>query len=100
VVVAHAGMGTILTCLELGKPILIFPRQAALGEQRNDHQLATAERFRERGDVHVAMEEDELAALLDRVDNLKAAARLGSRASDELLTAIRAFIGEGRTPTS
>ena len=42
VVVAHAGMGTILSALQWEKPILVMPRRASLGEQRNEHQLATA----------------------------------------------------------
>ena len=41
-IVAHAGMGSILTALKYRKPMLIMPRQASLGEHRNDHQLATA----------------------------------------------------------
>ncbi len=53
-IVAHAGMGTILTALEMGKPLLVMPRRAALGEHRNDHQLATASRFAELGRVKVA----------------------------------------------
>ena len=43
-IVAHAGMGTILTALETGKRLLVMPRRAALGEHRNDHQLATVSR--------------------------------------------------------
>jgi UDP-N-acetylglucosamine transferase subunit ALG13 len=42
-VVTHAGMGNILTCLEQGKPFLMMPRLARLGEHRNDHQQDTAE---------------------------------------------------------
>ena len=42
VVVAHAGMGTIIPALEAGKPLLLLPRLAALGEHRNDHQVGTA----------------------------------------------------------
>ncbi len=91
VVVAHAGMGTILTALEHAKPVLVLPRRADLGEQRNDHQLATARRFREQGRVHVALDEHELRAALDRVDELTAAPRIGDRASEELLEAIREF---------
>lgn len=41
VVIGHAGMGTILTCLELGKPLLIMAREGARQETRNDHQIAT-----------------------------------------------------------
>ena len=43
--VAHAGMGSILTAMEFGKPILVMPRRGALMETRNDHQVATARRF-------------------------------------------------------
>ena len=92
VIVAHAGMGTIITALEKGKPIVILPRKAALKEQRNDHQLATAQRFRERGQVRVAMDEAELRGALDHLDALHASASIGDRASDELLTAIRTFV--------
>src|SRR5579859_3180811 len=45
VIIAHAGMGSILTALEAGKPILILPRRGDLKETRNDHQVATAQRF-------------------------------------------------------
>ena len=92
VIVAHAGMGTILTALEHAKPILVFPRQAALGEQRNDHQLATAKRFRELGTVRVAMDENELRDALDRIDEITSGPRIGSSASQELLDAVRAFV--------
>ena len=98
VIVAHAGMGTIIKALELGKPIVVFPRREALGEQRNDHQLATAGRFRERGEVRVAMDADELRQVLDNIDDLAAPERISSHASTELLDAIRDFVddaGEG-----
>jgi UDP-N-acetylglucosamine transferase subunit ALG13 len=91
-IVAHAGMGSILTALELEKPILILPRRAALREQRNDHQLATAERLGERGLVHVALDEQELQRRLDQLDALCAAPRISRRASEELLTAVREFV--------
>src|SRR4051812_19357952 len=38
-VIAHAGMGSIITALELGKRIIVMPRRASLGEHRNDHQV-------------------------------------------------------------
>ncbi|AVO32351.1 glucuronosyltransferase [Stenotrophomonas maltophilia] len=49
VIVSHAGMGTIISCRLAGKPLVIVPRQASLGEHRNDHQLATAKRL---GSLH------------------------------------------------
>jgi UDP-N-acetylglucosamine transferase subunit ALG13 len=42
-VVAHAGMGSIITALEIGKPIVVMPRRAHLGETRSDHQVATVD---------------------------------------------------------
>jgi UDP-N-acetylglucosamine transferase subunit ALG13 len=44
-VVAHAGMGTIISGIEWGKRVLVMPRLAAFGEHRNDHQIATADRL-------------------------------------------------------
>ena len=91
-IVAHAGMGTILSALEMGKPILIVPRRASLGEQRNDHQLATARRFAELGHVTVAFDEHELAARLDELDGIAAGERISPHASPALLAALRGFI--------
>lgn len=91
-VVAHAGIGTILTALELGKPLLVMPRRAELGEHRNDHQLATARRFAELGRVSVAFDETELAVRLDELDRVTATPRIGASAPDSLLTAVRSFI--------
>ena len=56
-IVSHAGMGTILSALQKDKPIIVFPRIAALGEHRNEHQLATAHKFKKMGAVNVAMNE-------------------------------------------
>ena len=92
VLIAHAGMGTILGAMQLGKPIVIFPRQAELGEQRNDHQLATARAFAQRGDLAVAMDEAELREVLGRIDQLQPAERIGPAASEPLQAAIREFL--------
>ena len=35
-IVAHAGMGTIISAMQHQKPIIIFPRIAALGEHRTN----------------------------------------------------------------
>ena len=40
--VAHAGMGSIISAIEAGKPLLMLPRLQAQGEHNTDHQLATA----------------------------------------------------------
>ena len=98
-IVAHAGMGSILTALQCGKPILVMPRRGDLRETRNDHQVATAERFRALGRVSVAMDESELPDRLDELHRLAASEPISPYASPELLGAIKRFIhAEGTTP--
>lgn len=91
-VIAHAGMGSIISAMNQGKPLLVFPRRASLNEHRNDHQLATARRFRELGHILVAMDEQELGAQLDRLESIPAASRIGLYASPQLLTAVSGFL--------
>jgi UDP-N-acetylglucosamine transferase subunit ALG13 len=95
-IVAHAGMGTILSALEAGVPILVLPRRAALREQRNDHQLATARHLSERGLVHVAQDETELRARLDEGVALRAPERIAPVAPPPLVDHLRAFIAGSR----
>ena len=95
VVVSHAGMGTILTALELGKPVLIMPRRAALGEQRNDHQLATAKKLAALGLATVADDESQLADCLRRLDQLRVAPQERTQELNGLLETLRRFIATG-----
>jgi UDP-N-acetylglucosamine transferase subunit ALG13 len=66
VIVAHAGMGSVLTALELGRTIVLLPRRADLQETRNDHQQATACWLGERAGVWVAADECGVGACIDR----------------------------------
>lgn len=92
--VAHCGMGSIISAIEAGKPILMLPRLAALGEHNTDHQLATAKHVGARPGLFVAADADDLQA---RASTLLAAAAAApapiSRFADPAFTArIRAFI--------
>lgn len=58
-VIAHAGMGIVIAAASHGKPLVLMPRQARLGEHRNDHQMATARRF--AGAPGLTIAEDDLA---------------------------------------
>ncbi|MDG2022417.1 MAG: glycosyltransferase [Phycisphaerales bacterium] len=92
VLVAHAGMGSILTALQFGKPILVMPRHAARGETRNDHQIATSRRLGERPGIDVAMDETEIADKLDRLASLEAPPKISNVASPELIARLRGFV--------
>jgi UDP-N-acetylglucosamine transferase subunit ALG13 len=92
VIISHAGMGTILSALHHRKPILVMPKRASLGEQRNEHQLATARHMMDMGCVNVAFDAMELREWLDRLDNLKRPRPIGVSASESLVQKLRDFI--------
>jgi UDP-N-acetylglucosamine transferase subunit ALG13 len=94
-VVAHAGMGTIITALELSRPLLVLPRHADLRETRNDHQVSTARRFAGRRAITFAADEHALGGHLDNWSTLAAGQRVGSHASFDLLDTVRSFITDG-----
>src|SRR5271156_3127815 len=91
-IVAHAGMGSIISALELGKPIVVMPRRADLRETRNDHQVGTAERFGEQDRIIVAGDEQDLPAKLDYAVTLQDTERIHPQASPHLIATIRAFL--------
>lgn len=70
-IVSHAGIGSIATALEHGKPIVVLPRQRRYGEHVNDHQIATARRYAELGHVLVAFDERQIPAALEQVADFR-----------------------------
>jgi len=97
-IVGHAGMGSIITAFELGKPIIVLPRRASLGEHRNDHQLATARRMAAHANVSVADDEHALVHMLDEFRATGASEAIAGHASEKLIAEIRRFIRQGREP--
>jgi UDP-N-acetylglucosamine transferase subunit ALG13 len=92
VIIAHAGMGTILSALSHGKPILVMPKLASLGEHRNEHQLATARRIMSLGNVTVAFNEAELREKLDQIDSLIPREKIHQVATGPLIHSLHDFI--------
>lgn len=93
VIIAHAGMGTIITAMTLQKPLIIFPRKAALGEHRNDHQSATAEKMKTQGIAGIAQTYEEITTLLKDPDILTPK-QISATPSKALTDAIASFIDE------
>ncbi len=93
VIVGHAGIGTILSARSVGKPLVLMPRRHALGEHRNDHQVATARQVAHMPGIHVAWEAADLGPLLGRRD-LAAARQEESAARAALIGRLKAFIAE------
>lgn len=76
--IAHAGMGSIITALTIKKPIVLIPRLAKYKEHRNDHQLATAARFISREGIFVAMDENEIARTIEAAQQFAAKGKMDS----------------------
>ena len=97
VIVAHAGIGTILTARQKMKPLILVPRRFDLGEHRNDHQLATARQVERLRGISIAWDVADLGPLLARTD-LPAASDTDTGGHRELLTGfIRDWISGART---
>ena len=64
ILIAHAGIGSIITAAKHQKPIILFPRRSHLGEHRNDHQSETIRRFGDEPGIHVATSWQELVTLV------------------------------------
>ncbi len=91
-IVAHAGMGSIISALELGKPIVVMPRRACFRETRNDHQVAAARHFGEQGRIIVATDEQEVPEKLDYALTALETERIDTKASPLLIGTVRAFL--------
>ncbi|WP_298470043.1 glycosyltransferase [uncultured Erythrobacter sp.] len=94
-IVSHAGIGTVLTAARFGKPVLLMPRRAALGEHRNDHQLATVRNLEGRPGILVAMDETELADRICEGLSLNEVTKPPSPPAEQLQSAITRFIETG-----
>jgi UDP-N-acetylglucosamine transferase subunit ALG13 len=91
-IIAHAGTGTIIAALQRGKPLLVLPRLARLGETRNDHQVPTAQHFADAGLVLAAEYESDLPARLAEVEQFRPRGTIGGYATRSLIERLRSAI--------
>lgn len=92
-IISHAGTGSIISAMTHEKPIIIMPRRASLGEHRNEHQLATAQKMDELKFVNVAYDEQQLRNLILN-KNIWSPQLLPDKAQTELIESIVSFILE------
>jgi UDP-N-acetylglucosamine transferase subunit ALG13 len=95
VVVGHCGCGTVIQTLEVGTPLIVVPRRAALGEHdRDDHQMILAKRLETHQGVRVVYDIEDLESAVREMlrypkERMKGLVMSG-RAS--LISEIRSFI--------
>jgi UDP-N-acetylglucosamine transferase subunit ALG13 len=97
IIVAHAGMGTVITAVEFGRPIVLLPRRAALGEHTTNHQLHTATWLKDKPGVFVSTSEDDLDGALNRAHSAEPEFQwnISKSAPEDLTERIRHFINQG-----
>ena len=97
ITVAHAGMGTVISAIEYGKPVVVMPRRAEFNEHRNDHQLATVSRLSHLSGLHVVHSQEDLTLALSHRD-VASTEMFGQSSSQvavstDLISEIRDFAG-------
>ncbi len=70
-IIAHAGAGTTLLCLQYGKKPILVPRQKKFNEHVDNHQVIFARKMQELGRVSVAYDVSYLAELIRMHGNTK-----------------------------
>ncbi|MCP4077422.1 MAG: hypothetical protein GY744_14720 [Gammaproteobacteria bacterium] len=91
VILAHAGMGSVISSLIASKPVIVYPRKASLGEHRNEHQLATCQKLSYLKGCYIAYEPEALFTTLDELSSLEGGS-INPYANDDLLATIDNFI--------
>jgi UDP-N-acetylglucosamine transferase subunit ALG13 len=92
-IVAHAGMGSVIQAMESRKPIVLLPRIFEQGEHTTDHQMATARWLAEKPGVYVAMEDADLGETIKAaLAGVRGEGAMTASAPPEFLAKIRDFI--------
>ena len=87
VVVAHAGMGTIISAA-----MVLLPRRGDLRETRNDHQIATAKWLEAKSGISVAYHELELNEMLERQMSKLSDVGLSGTAPVAMVAALKSIV--------
>lgn len=92
VVIAHAGVGTLLQCLHQKKIPILYPRRARLGEHVDDHQIMFAQVIEARKRALVAYDPERLFEIYQAYPRLVAG--LSGTCSDNGGTRISRHLGQ------
>lgn len=66
--ITHAGVGTIIEGINAGKPVIVVPRQKAMKEHVDDHQMQIAEAFSNKGCVLCCSDADKLKKYIQKAE--------------------------------
>ena len=90
VVVTHSGVNSIISCMELSKPLVVCPRLHEYEEHVDNHQMEIATLMHDKYDVLICTDMKELPELIEKAKTHKYKPWISHRI--ELLNAIRGLI--------
>lgn len=67
-VITHGGVGSIVSCLKMGKKVIAVPRLAKYGEHVNDHQIQIIENMEQKGYIKGAIDIEKLKDVIKNID--------------------------------
>jgi UDP-N-acetylglucosamine transferase subunit ALG13 len=70
-IITHAGVGSIMTCLKFGKATIVVPRLKKFGEHRDDHQLQITKELEKQGEVLAVYDVDQLKNVISKARTWK-----------------------------
>ncbi|MEM7470462.1 MAG: glycosyltransferase [Pseudomonadota bacterium] len=92
-VVAHAGIGTVLAARQAHVPLILVPRRVSLGEHRNDHQEGTVRQLLGRDGITGVWDTAKLEGLIKSDLSLPETPTVSGPALEGLVTTLRSYIG-------
>lgn len=90
VVVTHSGVNSIISCMEMGKPLVVCPRLHEYGEHVDNHQMEIAMLMHDKYDVLICTDMKDLPELIEKAKIYKYKPWVSHR--EELLKAIKELI--------
>lgn len=70
-IIAHAGVGTVVSSVQKNKKVIVFPRMEKYNEHVDDHQLELSKLFKENNYAMIAKNKKELKECILKIDEFK-----------------------------
>lgn len=90
-VITHAGVGSIMECLEQKKKVIVVPRLKKYKEHTNDHQLQILNTFCNSGYVIGCQEVSELETCIQKINRFKPQ-KLKNNSNQKMIAVITEYI--------
>lgn len=69
VIITHSGVNSIITCMNMRKPLIIVPRLKKFGEHVDDHQLEIANLMEKKFGIIIGTDLTNLEEMIEKASN-------------------------------